>query len=86
LVRDTPNPARIRTQLLDDQLAGYWILRVASMEEAIEWAKRFPFEAGGEPEAEGKIELRRLFELEEFGKSPPVEQRRQLEGSCPKEA
>ena len=65
-------------------VAGYWILEVESMEEAIEWAKRFPFEAGGEPEAEGEIELRRLFELEEFGERPAVEQGRQLEGELPK--
>ena len=65
-------------------VAGYWILQVASMEEAIDWAKRLPFEAGGEPEAEGEIELRQLFELEEFGKSPAVERGRKLEGELPK--
>jgi hypothetical protein len=54
-------------------VAGYWILQVPSMDEAIEWAKRLPFEAGGEPEAEGEIELRQLFELEEFGERPAVE-------------
>jgi hypothetical protein len=54
-------------------VAGYWILQVQSMDEAIEWAKRLPFEAGSEPEAEGEIELRQLFELEEFGESPAVE-------------
>jgi hypothetical protein len=48
-------------------VAGTWILQVESMNEAIEWAKRLPFEAGGEPEAEGEIEIRQLFELEEFG-------------------
>jgi len=48
-------------------VAGYWILQVNSMDEAIEWAKRLPFEAGGEPEAEGEIEIRQLFELEELG-------------------
>ena len=48
-------------------VAGYWILQVKSMGEAIEWAKRLPFEAGGEPEAEGEIEIRRVFEPEEFG-------------------
>jgi hypothetical protein len=37
------------------------------MDEALEWAKRLPFEAGGEPEAEGEIEIRRVFEPEEFG-------------------
>jgi hypothetical protein len=48
-------------------VAGYWILQVKSMEEAIEWAKRVPFEAGGEPDAEVEIEIRQLFELEELG-------------------
>src|ERR687895_2081534 len=60
-------------------VAGYWILQVKSMDEAIEWAKRLPFEAGGEPEAEGEIEIRRLFELDEFGESPAIEQARELE-------
>jgi hypothetical protein len=54
-------------------VAGYWILQVQSMDEAIDWAKRLPFEAGGEPEAEGEIELRQLFELDEFGEGPAVE-------------
>jgi hypothetical protein len=54
-------------------VAGYWILQVNSMDEAIEWAKRLPFEAGGEPGAEGEIEIRQLFELEEFGESPAIE-------------
>ena len=53
-------------------VAGYWILQVESMDEAIEWAKRLPFEAGGEPDAVGEMEIRRLFEMEEFGESPPV--------------
>ena len=46
-------------------IAGYWILRVKSMDEAVEWAKRFPFEAMakiyGEYGAEGEIEVRQLF-------------------------
>ena len=66
-------------------VAGYWILQVKSMEEAIEWAKRPPFEAGGEPEAEGEIEIRQLFELDELGESPAVEGARQLAGELPKE-
>ena len=48
-------------------VAGYWILQVESMDEAIEWAKRLPFEAGGEPGAVGEIEIRRVFEPEELG-------------------
>ena len=66
-------------------IAGYWILQVKSMDEAIEWAKRLPFEAGGEPEAEGEIEIRQLFELDELGESPAVEGARQLAGELPKE-
>lgn len=54
-------------------VAGYWILQVKSMDEAIDWAKRLPFEAGGEPDAEGEIEIRQLFEVDDFGDSPPVE-------------
>ncbi len=49
--------------------AGYWILQVKSMEEAVEWARRAPFEAlsriyPGEYGAEGEIEIRQVFEPE----------------------
>ena len=49
--------------------AGYWILRVQSMDEAVEWAERFPFEAWsriypGEYGAEVEIEIRQVFEPE----------------------
>jgi hypothetical protein len=64
-------------------VAGYWILQVKSMDEAI-GAERLPFEAGGEPEAEWEIEIRQLFELDEFGESPAVERARQLERELPK--
>jgi hypothetical protein len=60
-------------------IAGYWILQVKSMEEAIEWAKRVPFEAGGEYGQESELEIRQLFELEEFGESPAIERARELE-------
>jgi hypothetical protein len=50
-------------------IAGYWILRVESMDEAVDWAKRFPFEAlsqiyPGEYGAEGELEIRQVIELE----------------------
>ena len=50
-------------------IAGYWILQVQSMDEAVEWARRVPFEAlsriyPGEYGAEGEIEIRQLFEPE----------------------
>ena len=49
--------------------AGYWILQVKSMDDAVEWAKRAPFEAlsriyPGEYGAEGEIEIRQVFEPE----------------------
>ncbi len=55
-------------------IAGYWILQVPSMDEAVEWAKRAPFEAlsriyPGEYGATGEIEIRRVFELEGFDAS-----------------
>jgi hypothetical protein len=55
-------------------IAGYWILDVPSMEEAVEWAKRAPFEAPsriypGEYGATGEIEIRRVFELEGYDAS-----------------
>ena len=42
-------------------------------EEFLAQMGKYNFEAGGEPEAEGEMEIRRLFELEEFGEGPPVE-------------
>jgi hypothetical protein len=50
-------------------IAGYWILQVASMEEAVEWAGRFPFQAWtgiypGEYGADVEIEIRQVFEPE----------------------
>jgi hypothetical protein len=48
-------------------IAGYWILQVQSMDEAVEWAGRFPFEAfsriyPGEYGAESEVEVRQVFE------------------------
>jgi hypothetical protein len=48
-------------------IAGYWILQVPSMDEAVEWAERFPFEAWsriypGEYGAEVEMEIRQVFE------------------------
>ncbi len=60
-------------------VAGYWIIQVKSKEEAIEWAKRVPFEAGGEYGEESEIEIRQLFELDDFGESPAVDRMRELE-------
>jgi hypothetical protein len=58
----------------NELIAGYWILQVQSMDEAMEWAKRAPFEAlsriyPGEYGAKGEIEIRQVFELEGFDAS-----------------
>ena len=60
-------------------VAGYWIIQAKSKEEAVEWAKRVPFEAGGEYGQEGEIEIRQIFELDEFGESPAIDRARELE-------
>lgn len=41
-------------------VAGFWIFQVKSKEEAIEWIKRAPFQ-------EGEVEIRQIFEAEDFG-------------------
>lgn len=54
-----------------ETVAGYWILQVRSMDEAIEWAKRIPVEAAEhESGQQSEIEIRQIFELEEFEGSP----------------
>lgn len=52
-------------RLTDGLIAGFWIFNVKSKEEAIEWVKRCPFPFEGSTEAE--IEIRQLFEAEDFG-------------------
>jgi hypothetical protein len=57
-------------------IAGYTIINVKSREEALEWTKRFPNPAVDGKE--GEIEVRQLFELEDFGESEAVERFRKL--------
>jgi hypothetical protein len=57
-------------------IAGYWIIQVKSKEEAIEWAKRVPAPHG--ENADGEIEIRQLFELEDFEPSVAVASAREL--------
>jgi len=56
-------------------IAGFWLWQVKSREEAIEWAKRCPNPTG----AEGEIELRQVFEAEDFGSEFTPELREQEE-------
>jgi hypothetical protein len=57
-------------------IAGYWLIQVKSKEEAIEWAKRSPAPHGEDVDCE--IELRQLFELDDFGQSAAVEHHREI--------
>ena len=54
-----------------DLIAGYTFIQVKSREEALEWTKRFPNPAIGGKDCE--IEVRQLFELEDFGPSDAIE-------------
>ncbi len=58
-------------------IAGYWLIQVKSKEEAIEWAMRAPAPHGEDAKAE--IEVRQLFELEDFGPSGAIDAARKLE-------
>jgi hypothetical protein len=63
-------------------IAGYWLIQVKSREDAIEWARRVPAPHG--EEADGEIEVRQVFELEDFGPGPAIEHHRQLENELAK--
>ena len=54
-------------------IAGFWLWQVKSLEEAVEWLKRAPFDGGAE------IELRPVFEAEDFGAEFTPELREQEE-------
>jgi hypothetical protein len=54
----------------NDLIAGFWIFQVKSKDEAIEWVKRVPF-------TEGEIEIRQVFEAEDFGPALTPEIREQ---------
>jgi len=54
-------------------IAGYWIWQVRSLDEAIEWVKRCPNPMLGESE----IEIRQLFDIEDFGDAATPEIRQQ---------
>jgi hypothetical protein len=57
-------------------IAGYTLIQVKSREEAIEWAKRWPpLDGDGQVE----LELRQMYELEDFGPSEAVDRMRELD-------
>ena len=56
-------------------IAGFWLWQVRSMEEAVEWVKRCP----NPHEGEAEIEIRQVFEAEDFGPELTPELRKQEE-------
>ena len=58
-------------------IAGYTMIQVKSKDEAMEWARRFPNPALDG--TEGEIEVRQLFELDDFGPSEAVERFRKID-------
>ena len=48
-------------------IAGFWLWQVRSMDEAVEWLRRAPFDGGTE------VEIRRVFEAEDFGSNATPE-------------
>ena len=54
-------------------IAGFWLWKVKSMDDAVEWLKRAPFDGGTE------LEIRQVFEMEEFGDEFTPELREQEE-------
>jgi hypothetical protein len=56
-------------------VAGFWVWQVRSKEEAIEWAKRCPNPTG----ADGELEIRQIFEADDFGAEFTPELREQEE-------
>jgi hypothetical protein len=54
-------------------IAGYWLWKVKSIDEAVEWLKKAPFDGGTE------LEIRPIFEAEDFGAEYTPELRRQDE-------
>jgi hypothetical protein len=54
-------------------VAGFWIWRCKSLEEAVDWLKRAPFDGGTE------VEIRQIFETDEFAASDPTGEIRRRE-------
>jgi hypothetical protein len=47
-------------------IAGYWIWKVKSMDEAVEWVKRIPFD-DNEVQSDTEVEIRQIFDVGDFG-------------------
>jgi hypothetical protein len=53
-------------------IAGFWLWKVKSMDEAVDWLKRAPFDRGEE------VEIRQLHELEDFAPSEAIDREREM--------
>jgi len=76
-----------RTEVVDgpftgakDLIAGYTLIQVRNRDEAIEWVRRFPSPAGAGKDAE--IEVRQLFEMDDFAPGTAVDRFRELDAQA----
>jgi hypothetical protein len=68
-----PGVTRGPFTLTGDLIAGFWLIETRSLDEAIDWMKRAPFDGGAE------IEIRQVFSAEDFGEALTPELREQEE-------
>ena len=66
-----PSVSRGPFTVTNDLVAGFWLIQVKSLDEAIDWMKRAPFDGGAE------IEIRQIFDAEDFGEALTPELREQ---------
>jgi len=69
----TPSVRHGPFAVTNDLVCGFWLIQVKSRDEAIEWMKRAPFDGGAE------IEIRQVFDTEDFGEALTPELREQEE-------
>ena len=62
-------------------VAGYWLIQAKSLAEATEWAKRAPMETDG---VEAQLEIRQLWELEDFAAGAAIEHHRRVQDQLAK--
>ena len=68
---NTPEVSRGPFAVTNDLVAGFWLIQVKSLDEAVDWMKRAPFDGGAE------IEIRQVFAAEDFGEAFTPELREQ---------
>jgi hypothetical protein len=70
---NAPGVTRGPFTLSSDLIAGFWLIETKSLDEAIDWMKRAPFDGGAE------IEIRQVFSADDFGEALTPELREQEE-------